>query len=288
MKHFDYFVIGAGSGGVRSARIAANHGAKVGIAEKSALGGTCVNVGCVPKKLFTYASDYGPALKDMKAYGWTHENAAFNWSKLIENKNAEILKLNGIYENLLSNANVDVFRGHAKFIDSNTIDIDGEKIQADNILIATGGTPKRPDFPGAEYAITSDEAFFLEDFPNHVVIQGGGYIAVEFAHIFVGLGAKVTVLYRKDLWLSSFDHEISEFLKNEYIKQGVNLRFGTDIEKITSENDQYTVHTTKDEAIPCDLVLSAIGRVPNIHNLGLDNIGITTAPNGRIEVDHNW
>lgn len=288
MAHFDYFVIGGGSGGVRSARIAAQHGVKVGLAEKSHLGGTCVNVGCVPKKLFSYAANYGQHLEDMKGFGWENVQASFNWQKLVERKNSEIERLNNIYQSLLANAGVELFRGCATFIDNNTLEINDETITADKILIAVGGKPKAPHFPGAEYAVVSDDLFYLDNFPKRVVIQGGGYIAVEFAHIFHGLGAKVTLLYYKDLWMSSFDKEVSLFLKEEYTKQGIDLQFNTNIEYVTNDGASYQVHTTNEELIECDLVVSAIGRQPETKALNLQNTDVITLPNGQIKITSDW
>lgn len=285
---YDYFVIGAGSGGVRSSRIAAGHGAKVGIAESTALGGTCVNIGCVPKKLFAYASDFGPSFDDAKGYGWSMDNVSFDWNTLIENKNKEISRLNGIYEGILERAGVELIRGYARFIDDHTLDIDGKTVTAEKILIATGGKPRRPNYEGAEHAIVSDDAFYLKELPKHVVIEGAGYIAVEFAHIFHGMGAKVTVIYRGDSILRGFDAQISEFLANEMQKQGINIELGTNIIKITDKNDKKYVKTDKNNNIECDLVLSAIGRVPYTQDLRLENANIAYKDNGRIIVNDDY
>jgi glutathione reductase (NADPH) len=285
---YDYFVIGAGSGGVRSARIAAGHGAKVGIAEGRHYGGTCVNIGCVPKKLFAYASDYGPAFEDARGFGWSAENIQFNWKTLIDNKNKEIGRLNGIYQNLLKNAGVAAHDGMAKFKDEHTVIVNDKEITADKILIATGGTPRRPSYEGAEHAIVSDNAFYLEGLPKHVVIEGGGYIAVEFAHIFHGLGAKVTLIYRGNSILRGFDDDIRDFLALEIEKQGINLVFEENIVKISKNNEKYTVFTDKNNEIECDLILSAIGRVPLTENLGLENAQIDAKPNGQVIVNEDY
>ncbi|MAZ76862.1 MAG: glutathione-disulfide reductase [Micavibrio sp.] len=285
---YDYFVIGAGSGGVRSSRIAAGHGAKVGIAESTALGGTCVNIGCVPKKLFAYASDFGPSFDDAKGYGWSMDNVSFDWNTLIENKNKEISRLNGIYEGILERAGVELIRGYARFIDDHTLDIDGKTVTAEKILIATGGKPRRPNYEGAEHAIVSDDAFYLKELPKHVVIEGAGYIAVEFAHIFHGMGAKVTVIYRGDSILRGFDAQISDFLANEMKKQGINIELGTNIIKITDKNDKKYVKTDKNNNIECDLVLSAIGRVPYTQDLRLENANIAYKDNGQIIVNEDY
>lgn len=288
-KHFDYFVIGAGSGGVRSARIAAGHGAKVGVAEGSALGGTCVNVGCVPKKLLAYGADYGFHMEDARGYGWdTPDKTPFDWKILIANKDTEISRLNGIYKKLLDNAGVELVRGFAKFDDANTLDVDGEKITADKFLIAVGGSPRRPTHPGAEHMITSDEAFFLPELPEHIVIVGGGYIAVEFAHIFHGMGAHVSLLYRGELFLRGFDGSIREALAEEMRKSGIDLRFNCDVERVEKSGDGFIVHTSAGEAIACDLPMSAIGRTPKTDGLNLDDASVRTAKSGHIEVNDQY
>jgi len=283
---YDYFVIGGGSGGVRSARIAAGHGAKVGIAEGKHWGGTCVNVGCVPKKLFSYAADYGPAFKDAEGYGWNAENISFNWQTLLENKNKEIERLNGIYSNLLGNANVTSYEGYASFKDAHTVIVNGKEITSDKFLIAVGGTPRQPTYEGAELTVNSDEVFYIDALPQHIVIEGGGYIAVEFAHIFHGLGCDVTITYRKDVLVREFDRDIADFLTQEMEKQGINLKLNTNIQKI-EKTDRLFV-SLEDEIIECDLVLSAIGRVPNLDKLGLDNVNVTQMPNRQIEINDDY
>lgn len=285
---YDYFVIGAGSGGVRSARIAAGHGAKVAIAEGRHFGGTCVNIGCVPKKLFAYASDYGPAFEDAEGFGWNADNVTFNWKTLIENKNKEINRLNKIYESLLQNSGVTIYDGMARFKDTHTIVVNDEEISADKILIATGGKPRRPTYEGAEHAIVSDNAFYLENFPKHVVIEGGGYIAVEFAHIFHGLGAEVTLIYRGEQILRGFDDDIREFLTEEMEKQGINIILGANIDKIIENNGQKTVFLNNKDEISCDLVFSAIGRIPLTEDLGLENTEIEHKDNGQIIVNDTY
>lgn len=285
---YDYFVIGAGSGGVRSSRIAASHGAKVGIAEAASLGGTCVNVGCVPKKLLAYASDFGPTFADARGFGWSVDKATFNWNTLIENKDKEISRLNNIYETILKNAGVDLIRGYAKFIDAHTLDIDGKTISAEKIMIATGGKPKKPSYKGADHAIVSDDAFYLKELPTHVVIEGGGYIGVEFAHIFHGLGSKVTLIHRGDQILRGFDQEIRHFLASEMEKQGINIFLEANITQISDNNGQKTVKTDKNDQIECDLVLSAIGRTPYTQNLSLENANIAHKDNGQILVNDDY
>ncbi len=288
-KTYDYFVIGAGSGGVRSARIAASHGAKVGIAEKSDFGGTCVNLGCVPKKIMAYGADMSMAFEDAGGYGWKAAKPTFAWKTLIKNKDKEINRLNGIYENMLKNAGVDVFKGHAKFLDANTVEINGQKIKAKNFLIAVGGKPRTLDsIVGAEHAITSDDAFHLKSQPKKVVILGGGYIAVEFAHIFHGLGSAVDLLYRGDLFLRGFDEDIRQHLADEMGKSSVNLRFNDNIARIEKKGAAYVVHTLAGAKIKCDLVFSAIGRDPVTDTIGLDKAGVKVGKGGYIPVDKDF
>ena len=285
---YDYFVIGAGSGGTRSARIAAGHGARVGIAEGRHFGGTCVNVGCVPKKLFAYASDFGPMFEDAKGFGWNAERSAFNWPKLIKNKNTEINRLNNIYKTMLNNSGADVFEENASFVDAHTLQVGDKTVTADKILIATGGEPRKPSYEGAEHAIISDEAFYLNDLPKHVIIEGGGYIAVEFAHIFHGLGSKVTLIYRGDKILRNFDHDIGAFLTNEMKKQDINFALNTSITKVSKAGDTFIVDTDQNKTIECDLVFSAIGRTPNTKNLHLDKANVETQKNGAIIVNEEF
>jgi glutathione reductase (NADPH) len=289
IKHYDYFVIGAGSAGVRSARIAAAHGAKVGIAEASALGGTCVNLGCIPKKLLAYAADYSDHFADAKGFGWdTPDNIPFDWKKLIANKDREISRLNGIYKNVLEKPGVEIIRGFAKFIDAKTVQINDQLVTADKFLIAVGGKPRLPTIEGGHLMATSDTVFHWPEMPRHVVIQGGGYIAVEFAHILHGLGAHVTLLYRGALFLRGFDQDIALALAEEMRKQGIDLRFECDAEKVEKNGPRYSVHTSTGDILECDLALSAIGRVPNIENLGLENAQIELTPNGQIAINKDY
>lgn len=281
---FDYFVIGGGSGGVRSARIAAGHDAKVGLAEGRHYGGTCVNIGCVPKKLMVYASDYADAFKGAGGYGWSMENIQFDWNTLIENKDKEINRLNGIYKKMLKNSGVETFDDNATFKDAHTLFIGDKEITADKILIATGGKPRQPSYIGAEHAVISDDLFYLKKLPEHIVIEGAGYIGVEFAHIFHGLGSKVTLIHRGDQILRGFDQDIRNFLDKEIEKQGINVHLKTNIVKIEEKDGNKIVITDTDEEISCDLVLSAIGRIPNTDILNLDHIGVKTKNNGQVVV----
>ncbi len=282
-EHFDYFVIGAGSGGVRSARIAASHGAKVGIAEYSDLGGTCVNLGCVPKKILSYASDFYNDFKDSTEYGWdVHPSPTFSWKKLIENKDNEIKRLNGIYKKVLENNNVKIFKGKAHFQDSHTIQINENTITADKILIATGGNPNIPDITGCEHMLSSDQIFHLEDLPETITILGAGYIGVEFAHIFSGLGSKVNLIHRGPTLLKGFERYIAESLYDEMTNQGVHIELNCTIDYITQQGDKKFITTTCNKNITSDVVLSATGRTPHLEGLGLENTHIELTDKGQI------
>ena len=212
---FDLYAIGAGSGGVRAARFAAGFGAKVAVAESRYLGGTCVNVGCVPKKLLVYGAHFAEDFEQASGFGWSLDEAQFDWATLIANKDREINRLNGIYRNLLVNSGVTLHEGHAKIVDPHQVEINGERFTARNILIATGGWPQIPEIPGHEHAISSNQAFFLKELPKRVLVVGGGYIAVEFAGIFHGLGAETTLLYRGELFLRGFDGSVRKHLQEE-------------------------------------------------------------------------
>ena len=241
MKYdFDLFVIGAGSGGVRASRMSASYGARVGIAEDMFLGGTCVNVGCVPKKLFVYGSHYSEEFSNAASYGWSVGDAPFDWSTMRDNKNREIERLNAIYGGLLSDAGVTLFNDRASLLDAHTIAVGEEKVTSKNILIATGSWPLIPEVRGKEHIITSNEAFYLEDFPKKVTVVGGGYIAVEFAGIFNGFGAETTLVYRGDMFLRGFDKSLREFVKQELEKSGIDLKFKTQVKEIRSNDDKDT------------------------------------------------
>ncbi|MCC6598165.1 MAG: glutathione-disulfide reductase [Alphaproteobacteria bacterium] len=288
-KHYDYFVIGAGSGGVRSARIAAAYGAHVGIAEGAALGGTCVNLGCVPKKLLAYGSDYAAHFEDSRGYGWSPpEKINFSWKTLISNKNKEIERLNSIYQTALEKPGVEIIRGFARFLSANKITVNNDIITADKFLIATGGLPRIPGIPGGELMATSDDVFHWPDLPKHVVIQGGGYIGVEFAHILHGLGAHVILLHRGDLLLRGFDQDLREALGTEMLKQGIDLRLACDIEKVEKNGPRYSVYTTTGDIIECDKALAAIGRIPNTSALGLECADVKTTSKGQIVINDDY
>lgn len=291
---FDLFVIGAGSGGVRLARMSASMGAKVAVAEDRYLGGTCVNVGCVPKKLFVYASHVPEDLHDGAGFGWTNSGElSFSWAKLIENKNTEISRLNGIYQNMLVNSGAEIIDGRARFVDPHTVDVNGKHYSAERIVIATGSWPFIPDFPGKEHAISSNELFYLPYLPSEAIVVGGGYIAVEMAGILNGLGVKTTLVYRGDMFLRGFDEEIRHFVKQEMIKKGVVLKFNDNVSSIKHiqepERDLvYQVEYESGEVVESGMVLYATGRVPHTQDLGLENINIDTNKRGEIIVDQSF
>jgi len=286
---FDLFVIGAGSGGVRASRVAAQLGARVAVAEDLYLGGTCVNVGCVPKKLFVYASEYSEAFQDAQGFGWSATTPTFDWPTLRDNKSSEIERLNGIYGNLLDNAGVETINGRATIVDAHTVEVAGKHYSAERILIATGGWPRKPSFPGSEYTTDSNEVFHLDRLPKDVIVQGGGYIAVEFAGIFKGLGAATELMYRGPLFLRGFDEEVRQFVAEEVSKSGVTLSFNTDIEKIEKREDgKLRVFLNTGEERVVDAVFTAVGRVPKTANLGLENTRIATDKSGAIIVDDNF
>lgn len=283
---FDLYVIGAGSGGVRAARFAAGFGAKVAVAESRYLGGTCVNVGCVPKKLLVYGAHFAEDFEQASGFGWGLDEAQFDWPTLIANKDREINRLNGIYRNLLVNSGVTLHEGHAKIVDPHQVEINGERFTARNILIATGGWPQIPEIPGHEHAISSNQAFFLKELPKRVLVVGGGYIAVEFAGIFHGLGAKTTLLYRGELFLRGFDGSVRKHLQEELTKRGMDLQFNADIERIDKLADGSLKVTLKDgRQLEADCVFYATGRRPMLDNLGLENTGVKLDRKGFVEVD---
>lgn len=286
---FDLFVIGAGSGGVRAARFAAGFGARVAVAESRYLGGTCVNVGCVPKKLLVYGSHFADDFEQAEGFGWTAGKAQFDWEKLISNKNREIERLNGIYRKLLVNSGVTLLEGHARLADAHHVEINGQRFSAERILIATGGWPQIPEIPGREHAITSNEAFFLKQLPKRVLVVGGGYIAVEFAGIFNGLGTDTTLLYRGDLFLRGFDKSVRTHLVEELTKRGLQLQFNTDIVRIDKQSDSSLLATLNDgRQLEADSIFYATGRRPMLDNLGLENTRVELNERGYIDVNDNF
>jgi glutathione reductase (NADPH) len=287
-KDFDLFVIGAGSGGVRAARMAAGFGAKVAIAEDRYMGGTCVNVGCVPKKLYVYASEFGHAFNDARGFGWNSDRTSFDWSTLRDNKISEITRLNAIYRKLLDGVNATTFDGRATIVDANTVAVGQQQYSAEKILIATGGWPHIPDIPGRELAVTSNEIFDLDKFPERIVIVGGGYIAVEFAGIFNGLGARVSQLYRGPLFLRGFDTDIRAHAALEIGKSGIDLRFETNVTAISRRATGLNVSLTDGTTIEADAVLYATGRKPHLDGLGLENVNVALDSSGYIAVDKDF
>ena len=283
---FDLFVIGAGSGGVRAARFAAGFGAKVAVAESRYLGGTCVNVGCVPKKLLVYGAHFAEEFEQASGFGWTLGASSFDWSTLIANKDREINRLNGIYRNLLVNSGVTLLEGHATLTGPNEVLVNGQRHTAKHILIATGGWPQIPEIPGHEHAISSNEAFFLKALPKRVLVVGGGYIAVEFAGIFQGLGAETSLLYRGEMFLRGFDGSVRKHLHEELLKRGMDVQFNADIARIDKQPDGSLKATLKDgRVLEADCVFYATGRRPMLDNLGLETTGVKLDKRGFINVN---
>ncbi len=282
---FDLFVIGGGSGGVRGARMAAATGAKVAIAEAYRYGGTCVIRGCVPKKLLVYASHVHEDIEDAAGYGWTVESATFNWSGLIANKDKEIERLEAVYQRLLADAGVEAYHGRAVLLDPHTVAINGQRKTAERILIATGGHPVLPPGAGWEHAITSNEAFHLTELPKRVVVYGGGYIAVEFAGIFNGMGSKVTQVYRGPRVLRGFDEDVRRTLSEEIVKKGIDLKTNTTIESLEKSSAGVQVTLSDGSVAEADVVMAATGRKPNTANMGLEAAGVALNDKGAIKVD---
>lgn len=284
----DLLVIGAGSGGIRAARTAAELGARVAIAEPRQLGGTCVNLGCVPKKFLVYGARYRDDLSEAPAYGWSVPEPAFRWRRLIANKDAQLTRLRQHYERLLRAAGVTIIHGCARLVDAHTVAVDEASYTARFIIIATGSRPMRPDIPGKELAVTSDEAFSLPHFPKRLVIVGGGYIAVEFAGIFNGMGAHTTLIHRGTLILRGFDDDARGFLAEQMQKKGVSFRFDTEVNALTRIPGGSRVSLSTGEDLEADLVMVAIGRVPQVSGLGLDALGIARTESGAIVVNDEY
>ena len=289
MFDFDVFVIGAGSGGVRAARMAAGEGARVAIADDRALGGTCVNVGCVPKKLYTYASHFSHDFENAKGFGWQLGSATFDWPKLVNNKKTEISRLNDIYANLLNNSGAHIIRGYAYLKDPHTVTVNGTDYTAKRIIIATGGTPNIPNVDYADLLISSDEIFDLPKFPQRLLVVGAGYIALEFACIFQGLGSQVQVSYRGDLIMRSFDDDVRRFLDQEMRKQGIDIHYQSQVSNVVRQPDQSLLVTFLDgNQTEVDQVLMAIGRKPRLTGIGLEKLGIKTTAQGTIAVNQKF
>ena len=287
--HVDLFVLGAGSGGVRASRMAARYGARVMVAEAGPLGGTCVNVGCVPKKLMWYAAHYRELLAAAGGFGWQVEGASFDWGRFRARKDAEIERLNDIYRNLLEASGVEIVEGRARLLDAHTVEVGGRRVRAEHVAVAVGGAPRRPAIPGAEHAITSDDAFFLDRLPPRLAIVGGGYIGVEMAGIFHGMGSRVTQLYRGELFLRGFDDELRSALAAEMRAKGIDLRFDTEVLAIERRPGGLLLRLDDPRArggeLEVDQVLYAIGRDPSTAGLGLEEAGVQLAPNGAVVVD---
>lgn len=282
---FDLFTIGAGSGGVRASRVAASLGAKVAVAEERYLGGTCVNVGCIPKKLLVYASHYSDDFDDAAAYGWSVEKSRVDWAELIANKDKEISRLNGVYSKILSDAGVEILTGRAVVVDAHTVAIGGRRYSAKYILVAVGSWPRVPQIPGAQYAITSNEAFHLTALPRNVIVVGGGYIGVEFAGIFHGLGARTTQIYRGEVFLRGFDGDIRRVLAQEMRKRGIDLRFQAEIVKIENSGGSLSACLSDGSVLEADVIMYATGRDPMTREMGLEQTGVRLKDNGAVIVD---
>jgi glutathione reductase (NADPH) len=284
---FDLFVIGGGSGGVRSARIAAGHGARVGVAEERFWGGTCVNVGCVPKKIMVNAAEYGAWAEDAAAFGWSFENHGHDWAKLAAARDAEVARLSGIYGRLLGNAGVTSFDARATFLDAHTLDVGGKRVTAERIIIAVGGVATRLDIPGAELGLISDDLFTLKALPKRVAVLGAGYIAVEFACILKGLGAEVTLVHRAPLPLRGFDEDIRSAAAEALMAQGITCRAGVSPKRIEAQGEARLLHLSDGSTAEFDAVFFCTGRKPATEGLGLDKAGVALAANGVIAVDDN-
>ena len=282
---FDLFTIGAGSGGVAGTRRAASFGAKTAICEDSRVGGTCVIRGCVPKKLLVYAAQFRDAFADAAGYGWTVGETAFDWAKLIGNKNTEIDRLEGIYGRLLAGSGVELIRGRGRIVDPHTVEVDGQRHTARNIMIATGGRPVKPGFDGEEHAIVSDDALDLPRLPDSILILGGGYIAVEFAGIFNGLGVKTSLMIRGQQILNGFDDDVRGALADEMTKRGIEIIRGAAPAKLERAGDGYALTDKAGVVHKAGLVMAATGRRPNVKGLGLEEVGVKLTDKGAIAVD---
>ena len=287
---YDLVVIGAGSGGVRLARMSAGYGARVAVIESRYLGGTCVNVGCVPKKLFVYGSHLPEEIEDAMGYGWQVREGAvsFDWSTLVRNKNTEISRLNGIYEKLLQGAGVDIIEGSATIDDPHTVRVGDRRLRARHIAVATGSWPCVPEIPGAQFVKTSNDMFFLDRLPKRAIVWGGGYIGVEFAGILNGLGVETTLVYRGELFLRGFDQDVRTFVAEELGKKGIELCFGRNITAVAESGDRFRVTLDNGDTLDTDLVLAATGRTPLVAGLGLDSLGVELNDDGSLKVDEQF
>lgn len=289
-RDFDLLVIGAGSAGVRMARMSAGHGARVALVESGALGGTCVNVGCIPKKLFVYASHVQDDIEDGAGFGWQIDRSGlrFDWATLRDNKTREIQRLNGVYRQLLDKAGVEILSGRARLVDPHTVAVGERQVSADRIVIATGSAPVRPDVPGAEHLLISDDMFSLAQLPDTAVVIGGGYIAVEFAGILAGLGVQTTLLYRGDLILRGFDEDVRRFVQEDMQRRGIDVRTQVDVHKVEKHGDQLTLLLSDGSSLTTGLALAATGRRPLVDGLGLESIGVALGAGGKVLVDAHF
>jgi glutathione reductase (NADPH) len=286
---FDLFVIGGGSGGVRAARMAAQRGARVALAECAELGGTCVNVGCIPKKLYSYAAGYAESFEEAAGFGWTLDGPPrFDWGRLKANRAREIERLNGVYRSLLEGAGVTVIQGWASLADAHTVQVGQKKHTARYILVATGGMPFVPELKGREHVVVSDAMFDLDPFPKRLLVVGGGYIACEFASIFNGLGAQVTQLYRGPHLLNGFDEDLRQFLAKEMGRAGVDIRFNSEIDMITRLDSGLCALLSRGQRVEADVILYATGRMPNTEGLGLQAAGVALDERGGVVVDAHY
>lgn len=286
---FDLFVIGAGSAGVRASRMAASYGARVAVAEDRYMGGTCVNVGCVPKKLYVYASQFSNAFKDSRGFGWGAQTPDFDWATLRDNKIEEISRLNSVYDTMLGGAGVEVINGRARFVDAHTVAVGDQQYSAEKIIISTGTWPYIPDIPGREHAVTSNEIFDLPEFPKRMLVVGGGYIAVEFAGIFNGLGAQTTQLYRGPMFLRNFDEDIRKIAAREIAAAGVDLRFNSNLSAIEKQSDGSLKAILEDGShIEADAILYATGRKPHLQDLDFDKVNVELTAKGMIKINETF
>jgi len=290
MSQYDYdlFTIGGGSGGVRASRFASQYGARVAIAESKDLGGTCVNVGCIPKKLMSYSAHFHEDFADAAGFGWTVGETRFDWAALIAAKDKEIARLNGIYRKILDGAKVDIVEGYATIEDAHTVSVNGKRYTAAHLLVATGGHPTVPEIPGKELGIVSDDFFHLTALPKRSVVLGGGYIAVELASILNGLGSEVTLVYRGKHLLRGMDSELGVFLAEEMRKKGMTILFENNIEAIKSAGAGKRVQLSDGKTIDADCVLFATGRHANTAGLGLEKAGVALTDKGAVKVDDHF
>lgn len=285
---YDLFIIGAGSAGVRCARVSAQLGAKVAVAENRYMGGTCVNVGCVPKKMFVYASEFSHHFDTAEGYGWEPQRPSLNWQTLLQNKDQEIGRLNRVYDSLLENSGVDVIKGAAKILGPHEVVVAGTRYRCERIVVAVGGWPKKGGYPGSELCISSNEIFGLQELPKNVVVEGGGYIAVEFAGIFRGLGCNTELVYRGPLFLRGFEQEIREQLADSMRDRGIQLRFDSSITGVEKTSDGLCVSFSDGQKSNVDAVLSAVGRRPMTDDLGLENTQVSLHDNGTLQVNDHF